>query len=301
MPEDPETNTTNSEPDEHPELPSIDAGIQQAQPQSEATADHTTNRPPVWQTVYRWFASDWVKSLLSQMDAKDKWNTFLAIIGIAIAALTARTLVSQLGQMRTQSEVLISNSYADDKSALLTARLAEEQVRAAQGSVNAITKQMREDQRAWLTPTYEPAILKDEQPIGQLFYYTNKGKSPAKKIHAKFRMIIVHDNDRPSFRYPKREVTRSDVNVLFPELREGLGILLYVPSGYPQKVPYSGQIKQQFVNGNLMFMTYGAIEYDDIFHMHHWVHYCTMTFATVHLTTPLVAEKCRQYADTDDR
>ena len=69
---------------------------------------------------------------------------------------------------------------------------------------------------------------------------------------------IVHDADNPAFDYPEKIVTRSDVNVLFPTLREHLGIPLFVADKYPDMVVYADNIKRQYLAGDIMFMVYGV-------------------------------------------
>lgn len=184
-----------------------------------------------------------------------------------------------------------------------TATATQKQVGAAQDSVKAIQRQMRQDQRAWLTPTCETkATLRDGQPIGQLCYYTNTGKTPAKRIKAQFMMKIVREDDVGMFDYPKKVVTRSDVNALFPPQREPLGIYLYVPDRYPEQVLYTDPTKTLFLNGTIMFMVYGEITYNDIFGIRHWIHYCTTTYAPItHLTKPRISKACSDYNDTDDQ
>jgi hypothetical protein len=177
------------------------------------------------------------------------------------------------------------------------------QLRSMQGQLTITKEQSKQERRAWLVPTYDKASLLDGLPIFQVFHYTNKGKTPARYIHARFLMKIVHDGDNPVFDYPERVIARNDVNVLFPDLQEHIGIWLYVPDKYPQKLIFADEIKRQYLEGAIMFMTYGEIRYYDIFtdDQEHWVHYCTMTFATEHLVTPPVADKCREYTDIDNQ
>jgi hypothetical protein len=177
-----------------------------------------------------------------------------------------------------------------------------EQLRSMQDQLTVTKEQSKQEERAWLIPTYDKANLAGGQPITQVFHYTNRGKTPANNIRAQFLMVMVHDNDHPLFDYPANMVARSDVSVLFQDLQEHIGIALYVPDKYPQKAIFSGDIHDQFVNGDIIFMTYGEIRYYDIFadDQEHWVHYCTMTFTTVHNTTPPVAKYCDEYTKTDD-
>jgi hypothetical protein len=236
----------------------------------------------------------------------DWWMVILTAVTIVVAVVTLRIFYLQFGEMQTQTGILHGQAEQAARDSIEAGRkvdeqlaIARQQASASQDSVQAITHQMRQDQRAWLVITYEQATLKDGAPIGQLFYYTNKGKTPAKRISAQFIMRIVHDSDDPAFDYPDKVVTRSRINVLFPPLREGVGILLY--GKYPETVVYGNDIKRQFLNGDIAFMVYGEIEYDDIFKAHHWVHYCTFTAATIPTSRPLVGKKCSEYNDTDDK
>ena len=170
---------------------------------------------------------------------------------------------------------------------------------AAQQSADTARDAYVMDQRAWIAPNFPKPPLKDGLPIFQIVPYAVKGKSPAKKIRGQAMMVMVHNDDNPAFDYPSNVVTRSDVNLLFPDATEGFGIYLYVPGGYPQKELYSGQVERQYESGDLMFMIYGRIEYDDVFNMHHWLQFCSIDYNTFHLATPPVATKCGEYNDLD--
>jgi hypothetical protein len=162
---------------------------------------------------------------------------------------------------------------------------------------------MHADQRAWIIPTQDNAVLAEGQPIGQMFRYINKGKTPARRVVSEFVMISVHENDKLSFDYGTSRSSFSHIGAVFADVHidQGVPLLAESASGQLQQVLYQGDIEKAFKGGQIMFLVYGKIDYWDVFGTHHWVHYCTMTFAVNGLShSSPVSRQCSAYTDTDD-
>jgi len=75
------------------------------------------------------------------------------------------------------------------------------QATAAQDSVKAVQRQMRQDQRAWIVFTPAPPVVEDNGPFLQSFKFVNTGKTPAKRIWIDADIEVVKNADSPRLRY----------------------------------------------------------------------------------------------------
>jgi hypothetical protein len=142
---------------------------------------------------------------------------------------------------------------------------------------------MRADQRAWLIPSVGPIYLHDGEVIFQDFTYTNTGRTPAKNIHAVFRMQAISDVDQPTFDYsPSRRPSTSDAHAVFPNSGNNLGVPLFgeVPNTNTlEPVKYSDDLKQKFTDHSILFVLHGKVTYTDVFGIDHWFTYCGATIS----------------------
>ncbi len=116
----------------------------------------------------------------------------LTILAIAVAGLTGAAIYWQaqigaetLREIKKGGEDTHTLAESAKKQAENTARqlpIAETQAKAAQDSVKAIQRQMRQDQRAWLKISFATSPLQDNAPIPIMSELINMGKTPAKNI-----------------------------------------------------------------------------------------------------------------------
>jgi hypothetical protein len=149
----------------------------------------------------------------------------LAFLGTLLAIVSAVLFYDQFREMATQSDMLdIGARQARRDSAIADIKtqaqlkLAGHQVKAAQDSVKAIQRQMRQDQRAWIeldTPD-SPKMLVGKNPSINIVV-TNLGKTAARNLYVE---IIVQPRRRDSPPVISYENgiprSRSTVGALFP-------------------------------------------------------------------------------------
>lgn len=235
----------------------------------------------------------------------------------AMAAVTAFILIKQANVMQGQLDEMKSGGDQTDRVIVLnmgqlttaakTAVAAKRQADAAQGSVKAIQRQMRQDQRAWIKIEFGPLVSHDNPTKGTSIptvaaTITNTGKSPAKKIFVKMTMEKVPNGQSPSFTFPlpitvtigsmwqgRLEPLR-DVTILWinPQTKE------------VEPRPLTAAEDAELVHGKAYIATYATVTYEDVFGIHHQTTSCT--FASESPTPVLLggAEKCTDYGGVDN-
>src|ERR1700676_3757239 len=114
---------------------------------------------------------DTKKKIWSDLELHDKaiiWLTFgiLLIAGVTggILVRQANIMESQLDEMRgsgQQTDSMIILNTGQLTNAARSAKAAQDQAEAAQASVKAIQRQMRQDQRAWINIEFGKLVSHD--------------------------------------------------------------------------------------------------------------------------------------------
>jgi hypothetical protein len=111
------------------------------------------------------------------------WFAFIAALAYAvIAQLTLNQIADQTTQIYHQSDVENANASFQAAQAFRQLQAQQAQAQAARESVAAVTKQMREDQRAWLTISMGQITLGEGKAMSVPLTVANIGKTPAKKF-----------------------------------------------------------------------------------------------------------------------
>jgi len=166
--------------------------------------------------------------------------------------------------------------------------------------VTATLQVMRADQRAWIIPILSTTHLNVGDVIFDQAGYVNTGRTPAKRVRAEFAMEEVDPQGRPTFDF-HRLMTRSDTNVAFPNRPDNLGVPLFADPQGTHPVVYTEDLQRQFKAGNITFLIYGRISYDDVFGVRHWITYCSITAPASTGLQPerRAGDECATYNDTD--
>jgi hypothetical protein len=110
-----------------------------------------------------------------------KWGFWAAIITLLVAIGTGRIFFNQFKEMAFQtdiSEMVAKQARIDAKNAAL---VTAKQLDIAQDSVNAIKRQMRQDQRPWIKvgiPGFKPEAVTIGQPLAPIINIFSTGKTP---------------------------------------------------------------------------------------------------------------------------
>lgn len=241
-------------------------------------------------------------------------QTRLTIWAIVIAAIAAAFVWAQLKQMTwnnqilaSQSESAVAGAIESERNTRAQIKVAQDQATAAQESVKAIQKQMRQDQRAWMhfseTKITMTANAQGEVDVTVPLTMFATGKTPAKKVRMEFAMEIVKNEQNGITGFPYAYI---------PRLQDTTGII--VP-GEPQSTFTVHLLKgikgtqlaetrllsvneyQDLVKGKTFLIVYGRIRYRDIFNIPHETRYC-------HFLSPsgkdAYASRCTEYNGIDD-
>ena len=236
---------------------------------------------------------------------------FLAALFYAgISALQLYEMRIQTAQVFTQSET--ENADASYKAAqwLAQLKIAQQQVKAAQDSAAAISTQMREDQRAWIHPTFgkwdylRNNVTNEVAMVSIPITITNTGKTPARNIFSAVVVAKIMNGEPLAFSYNKVPLVTNTVGVLSPTDHSDFdGELLKSaeppPSTKTELGTLTGAEYQEVADGKVFFIVYGQTFYTDIFNVRHWVKFCR--FSPAPPGGAVSARACVNYDDVDKR
>jgi len=212
------------------------------------------------------------------------WTRVGFIVGIVTLAIAVLTLVVFYRQLKVMQAQL---RQAEGDSAV-TAKNAQDQIAALQSQADAVNKQMRVSERAWVGPNGIVVwkIKPDEESMWSVVV-TNTGKSPALRLYAKYSGRSVPRGAPKDFSYdPPIEGAAHSNTVLQP------GMLLYFTS---PKHPVISQLQADAIRrGDLIVYIYGEIRYWDIFREEHHTTYCMEMRRDLVTVAP-----CKEYNSAD--
>jgi len=242
----------------------------------------------------------------SGLHLQDKAMVLLTFGLLAVAGVTAIILKFQFTEMDLQTKLLGRQLESDAVGGSLAAMqirkqlsIAQQQARAAQQSADAIQRQTRTSERAWMEISFPPTLETFEnKPVRMTVQFTNNGRTVARAVLAEVVIEMV----------PKKESARFDYGLYHSLFSTGL---ITPGQGFPvageyfrQKVARSGEeLKvpdlsheeyERFMGGNAYFAVYARVRYKDIFGIHHWTRRCYFVSQG-----PAFASKCTNYADVD--
>lgn len=244
----------------------------------------------------------------------DWYMVILTVLMFVVGIVTAVFFYKQLREMSRQTGIISSQAKqaADDsvESARRVERqlaLSERQARAAQDNVEAIRKQMRQDQRAWIEMEQtEPLVFVENKPFTFNLHLANIGKTAARNLITQvvFEKLPIKSEPSLSFREGIAR-TSSTVGVLFPNDPN-----MAVPGLWQRVIPGTRNKKaetilpsatdvQEFADGKTYLAVYARTSYVDIFGRPHVSKFCKFyTTNTKSLEVP--AKRCTDYNGVDN-
>jgi hypothetical protein len=249
-----------------------------------------------------------------------EWSFGIAIVTFFVAVVTLLVFYGQFSEMANQTDLLARSARQARKDAHDTAvatgqqlAILRQQVEAAQGGVKAAQRQMRQDQRAWITISpNNPVQASDGGTLSVDVPLVNIGKTPAKKLHVYADIEIVKRTAAPRLTYGKEPHTEAVSGILYPNSLFPLHVekKQSIPGTIPRyaSAVVSHEDYLSLMRGDSYIATYVLLTYYDSFGFRHWEKYCDWNTARppnqiAQSPAPpqgFSARKCADYNDVDD-
>jgi len=213
----------------------------------------------------------------------------IAIIGIGLATITAALFYVQLNEMTKQTQIFASQTESAVASATqgerdtrTQLRIAQQQATAAQDSVKAIQRQMRQDQRAWIKPTPGSVDFDIGKELTAPFTWANIGKTPGIEVYGEVALDYLDKSESPQFFREGthvREHPRTGIPAgsFFPTETATIPLIYVRPhpiTSKAEKVIMTEKMNKDFWNGDSYVAIHGFIRYKDVFGGRHYVTFC---------------------------
>jgi len=174
--------------------------------------------------------------------------------------------------------------------------------------LRATLKVMRADQRAWVNGQGGDHLrLEVGKQIAQPFLLANIGRTPARNVYAVYVIDVLNVGDEPSFDYSNERKSETLEPVMFPGRSNpiALPLLSSVPgTKIFEPTIMTKELSDKYHAGQIWFVIYGSITYDDVFDVSHWVHACLPQVAPDASgfigKVPSGALRCIKYNQVDD-
>jgi hypothetical protein len=150
---------------------------------------------------------------------------------------------------------------------------------AAKSAADTAEAEFKTSTRAWMTVNLNnPGGVQDGRPLLTTIDFTNTGKSPALNVRtcqvAKIveRQISTLDINCPSTRLSPGTlvVLANNTTHRMANAVGGDNAPLLTPDGF-----LTPNIHDDLRKGKRIALTYGFVEYDDVFKIHHWTKFCS--------------------------
>lgn len=213
-----------------------------------------------------------------------------AIIAAVFVYFQVKVMSYQTQVMGAQSESAAGSAAAGEWNTRKQLEIAQQQARAAQDSVAAINKQMRQDQRAWIkfgpqedTPGGDKSTIQITagQPVAYPLRVANIGKTSAKNVDAKVFVEIVDASREPSLNHIENAklgspepLTIISAGILFPTTDFKQKVYRVIKSGGSDPLVATNDEVIALTTGKAYLAVYGIITYDDVFQTPHWTRFC---------------------------
>lgn len=240
-----------------------------------------------------------VGEMKSEFRKAERYAVIINFLGLVALIATLFIYSGQLDQMATQTgllavQVASSSQEGAETSKRLDAQIAalREQAVATQDSANAISTQMRQDQRAWVIVSFgqdRVGNLEINKPISVPINFLNIGKTPATTLHGFFTIRLLRRNERLNFDLPNCRETIT-IPALFPGEKNTVPLArvcrnpLLISGFGPTILTQRGMNDLQ--TGEYTMAMFGQIAYDDVFGRNHWMRVCQYTSPTEPNTRP---------------
>ena len=280
----------------HAEIPFPQPVVAPRQAASHPTGDTTTNR------------EEEIEEIEKGMSAFERKMIPLTWFGLAIAAITGVFLYSQFRVMTDQTKILSDQNTSAVAGAIESERNMRAQIKVMQDQVNAIQKQMRQDQRPYIGITLGgPGPGKDFgiKMSGSVLHLPLKmtvlGKTPARHVHGRLFLEIVKINQDPLLEKNTVPALDTFAGIVFPNVPEEFDAVRIKPKK-GNKLGEFDLLKDSEASDVLAYRSYlaayGTYTYDDAFDIKHWTKFCV----SFHVNGPIVypTPACVRYNEVDN-
>jgi len=166
---------------------------------------------------------------------------------------------------------------------------------------------MQRDQRALVVIRSISTDLDINKAIVHNFVIENTGRTPARNVHAVFRMEILNYTDDPSFDLSNRaDVGSARGALVVPNdpITSGISPLSKVPgTELVQGRIMTDDLHKKYIENKIWLAVVFRMSYQDIFGTHHWLDRCQSVFnmepASL-VSSPSGAAACTDYNKTDE-
>jgi hypothetical protein len=258
-------------------------------------------------------------------------NAVLAVVGVIAICIYGgelNVMRQQFTEMSRQTAILNSQAQQAAQDSLAAAgrverqlNLSEKQVKAAQDQVDAIKKQMHEDQRPWVlvdlnlppeTTERNNVILGG--PLGVAIKINNTGKTIARDVKAYCFVEIVKPGEKLALNHPQVPPFIIASGAFSPNtpIIDTVYRLRWT-SGKPRewdlfRNPSDLRPEDKDVEPlrlteadpvNNWLSVHGEITYSDIFNVNHWTKFCWLVGGRTGTNALTSKEECVKYNDVD--
>ena len=214
----------------------------------------------------------------------------LAWAGVIIAIITGIVFYRQFREMQTQTGILSQQAEDAGSDARIARRHARQQIRTTQEQVDAIQRQMRQDQRAWISYTVETVGPSGVPAVGHPFLIRitvkNIGKSAAIKLMTCTAADFLPKEKLPTFECPGPGKHYISGGTIFPG-SWNFGDLVLTQT-------FLQTDRDKIMSNNWNVWVYGRIQYRDVFAVEHWFNFCD------HLLSGGAYSVCDQHTEIDN-
>ena len=178
-----------------------------------------------------------------------------------------------------------------------SARAGQQAAEAAKEAVKSTQTAMRLDQRAWLgieNIRPDPSIPQVGTALTVIVTFKNTGRTPARKMRGYTVVEPIDRNSAPDFSYTNDQYF--EAGTIAPGAVHGPGVPATIDKNTRQPIPLPQAGFDVLQSGAQKMYVHGRIDYEDIFHVPHWLTFCAM------LIVPFNGHFgfCREHNETDD-
>lgn len=268
--------------------PQPDDGISGTAPQSTSKSEDTTPGKPATAEELE-AAETKIEGRMSTFERSTlRWTK--AMFGVTAA--TALFIGFQWHEMHTGAIDTHTLAESAKKQAENTAQqlgIAQAQVKAALDQVDAIKRQMRQDQRPWVTmaPAWpeqslngipgQIVILNAGQRLQVPIKVNNTGKTPALSVSYTIHIEVVDRDKAPLLSHPINPSWHVTGSTMFPNSPETAFAYRLKQPQPREQIAFNDLTStelQSLNEGKSYLAVYGEISYSDGFGIHHWTHFC---------------------------
>jgi hypothetical protein len=185
------------------------------------------------------------------------------------------------------------------------------QLKTMQSQLDLAERQMRQDQRPWVTITSRHGPIEEDGGLQDVLTLNDTGKTPAKDINIDADIEIVPHAASPRLAYDRLH-TIIPLNMLYPTVSTPVHVdrrRLSPITNADEPWLISKPEKLSLLSGNSYSATYLFITYKDIYGVNHWQKWCVRRYYFTGIgheeERALIldysgAEACNKYNDVDN-